>query len=260
MEFTPSKTVGFAVVVSLLCSILVSFSAVGLRERQKTNEKLDRQQKVLDVAGLLTAEIAQDPSKIEELYKSAITSEFVSLKAGFDCKNVDAANFDQLKFSKDPATSEKAPAGNKAKVQRIPNCAQVFRVTKEDPKTKAKTAIALILPVEGKGLWSTLYGYIALEPNLVDVKGLTFYKHAETPGLGGEVDNPKWKAQWKGKRAFNEEFAPALYVQKGVARDNYSVDGLSGATLTSNGVTHLLQFWLGEGGFGPYLKQLRGAS
>jgi len=256
MEFTPSKTVSFAIIVSLLCSILVSFSAVGLRDRQKSNERLDRQKKVLDVAGLLDEKTAQDPAKIQALYTSLIKPELVDLKADANCKSLDASSFDQMKFAKDPKTSFKAP-NNRAKVQRVPNCAQVFRVLKGEGSTEIA---ALILPVEGKGLWSTLYGYIALEPNLVDVKGLTFYKHAETPGLGGEVDNPKWKAQWKGKKAFNDGFAPALYVKKGKANDKYSVDGLSGATLTSNGVTHLLKFWLGANGFGSYIKQQRGAS
>jgi Na+-transporting NADH:ubiquinone oxidoreductase subunit C len=122
-------------------------------------------------------------------------------------------------------------------------------VSAQDPK-KVDT---VIIPVEGKGLWSTLYGFIAMDTNGVDIKGLTFYKHAETPGLGGEVDNPKWKAKWEGKKAFKKgSRVPALYVQKGIARDEYSVDGLSGATLTSNGVTHLLQFWLGEKLFGSY--------
>jgi Na+-transporting NADH:ubiquinone oxidoreductase subunit C len=137
----------------------------------------------------------------------------------------------------------------------MPNCAKIFNIKTND----AKGIETVILPVEGKGLWSTLYGFIALDPNGVDIKGLTFYKHAETPGLGGEVDNPKWKAQWKGKKAFKTGSAiPALYVKKGTADDEYSVNGLSGATITSNGVTNLLQFWLGEKGFGPYLNTLKG--
>ena len=62
----------------------------------------------------------------------------------------------------------------------------------------------IILPIHGYGLWSTLYGFIALEKNGNDIFGLQFYQHAETPGLGAEVDNPKWKAQWKGKKLNND--------------------------------------------------------
>ena len=91
------------------------------------------------------------------------------------------------------------------------------------------------------------------------IDGLNFNSHGETPGLGGEVDNPNWKAQWKGKKIFNKEEQIAIKVVKGKANKNsdkflYQVDGLSGATITSNGVSYLLEFWLGESGYGPYIQ------
>lgn len=253
MEFTPQRTVIIAGVICFACSIFVATSAVGLKDRQDANEVLDRQKKVLDVAGLLDAKISQDPAAIQTQYDDRIKPELVPLKAG-GCKGLETDGFDQQAVAKDPETSVKAPK-NKAQVGRIPNCALIFNVRVAKGSEKIET---IILPVEGKGLWSTLYGYLALDPKGVDVKGLTFYKHAETPGLGGEVDNPKWKKQWKGKKAFDQgDATPKLYVKKGQATDAYSVDGLSGATLTSNGVTYLLQFWLGEHGFGDHLKKQR---
>jgi Na+-transporting NADH:ubiquinone oxidoreductase subunit C len=109
-----------------------------------------------------------------------------------------------------------------------------------------------------------MYGYIVLEKDLNTIGGLTFYKHGETPGLGGEVDNPKWKARWPGRKAFSEKLTPAIRVSKGQIgspdEDPYRVDALSGATITSNGVTFLLEFWLGENGFGPYISKLRAAN
>ena len=258
MEFTPTRTVSFAAIVCFVCSIFVASAAVGLKERQKENATLDRQKKVLDVAGLLNEQMAADANLIKKAYAERIKPVLVNFKDGA-CTGQDAKVFDQQKWAKDPTTSTDV-SGNKAKVQRTPNCAQIFEV-KSDSGTGVDT---VIFPVEGKGLWSTLYGFIALAPNGVDIKGLTFYKHAETPGLGGEVDNPKWKAQWKGKKAFADGSAvPTLYVKKGkVAKnDKYGVDGLSGATLTSNGVTHLLQFWLGDQGFGPYItNNLKGGN
>ena len=121
---------------------------------------------------------------------------------------------------------------------------------------------ALILPVRGYGLWSTLHGFVALKSDLNTVVGLGFYQHAETPGLGGEVDNPKWKALWPGKTLFDDAGKPIIEIVKGgvdpsSAQAGHQVDALAGATLTSNGVDHLLQFWLGEQGFGPYLAKLR---
>ena len=120
---------------------------------------------------------------------------------------------------------------------------------------------AIIVPISGKGLWSTLYGYLALAPDTRTIRGITFYEHGETPGLGGEVDNPRWQALWKGRLAYDDSWRPAIGVKKGragsVERDPYQVDGLSGATITSRGVGHLVRFWLGEHGFGPYLAGVR---
>ncbi|MOA31350.1 Na(+)-translocating NADH-quinone reductase subunit C [compost metagenome] len=115
--------------------------------------------------------------------------------------------------------------------------------------------------MRGYGLWSTLYGFLALKGDLNTVVGLGFYQHGETPGLGGEVDNPKWKALWNGKSLFDEQGQLAIQIIKGSVdaqspNASHQVDGLAGATLTSKGVHNLLHFWLGENGFGPFLAKL----
>ena len=119
----------------------------------------------------------------------------------------------------------------------------------------------IILPIRGYGLWSTLYGFIALEADGNTVAGLGFYEHGETPGLGGEVDNPRWKAVWPGKQVYRDgEVAIALIkgaVDTSSANAPWQVDGLAGATLTARGVTNLVQFWLGENGFEPFLNNLK---
>jgi Na+-transporting NADH:ubiquinone oxidoreductase subunit C len=116
----------------------------------------------------------------------------------------------------------------------------------------------VVLPVYGKGLWGTLYGYLALKSDLNTIQGLTFYQHKETPGLGGEVDNPLWKEQWEGRKLYDENGNPAAMVFKGPAPDDnpYAVDGLSGATITSRGVTNLLAYWASDEAYGPFLDKL----
>lgn len=249
--------IGFAGGVCLVCSVIVSGAAVALKPRQEANKVVDRQKKVLSVAGLVREDEVLTPTEVGERFETRIKPRIVELESGaYADEAIDASSYDQRVASKDPGQSAEAPE-NLAKVQRIPEYALVYHVL--DPK--GKEVEKLILPIEGKGLWSTLYGYIALEPDTTTIAGITFYEHGETPGLGGEVDNPGWKAKWKGRKVYDEAWQPKIKVKKGAAgpasEDPYQVDGLSGATLTSNGVTYSLEFWLGESGFAPYLENVR---
>jgi len=258
---------GFCTVVCLICSVFVSTFAVGLKDKQDANKALERQRQVLSVAGLVEAGVKPSPEETAKLFSANIVSQVVTLSSGeADAEASKAADsFDQQKVKKDPDTSKEAPK-NWAGVARVPNQALVFLVV--DPADKDRVS-RYILPIEGKGLWSTLYGYIALESDTNRIAGLTFYQHGETPGLGGEVDNPKWKRKWPNRLAYGSADKPATWkepkikVKKGIAgspeEDPHQVDGLSGATITSNGVTYLLSFWLGESGFGPYLQKQRAA-
>jgi len=254
MQHSTGYIIGFAAAVCLVASLFVAGSAVGLKDRQDANKLLDLQKKVLTVSGLMTADDGLSVEEITRLYASSIRPKAIDLKSGALTPEIDPDVFDQLKASRDEELSFEAPT-NLSKIRRLPNNALVFDVV-ENGELKA-----LIFPIEGYGLWGTLYGYIALAPDARTVVGITFYKHKETPGLGGEVDNPRWKARWPGRLAFNERGKVVLGVKKGVAgtveEDPYNVDGLSGATITSRGVTNLLRFWLGENGYGPYLTGYR---
>ena len=254
MQHSTLYTIGFAAAICLFCAVFVSGSAVSLKERQDENKILDRQKKVLVVAGLMTEGADWTPDRIKSTFDDNIQAKVVDLKTGNYNTTVDVTTFDQQKASRAPATSAVAP-DNRAKVGRLPNQGMVYHVM------EAGSVARLIIPVEGKGLWSTLYGFLALEKDVDTITGITFYQHGETPGLGGEVDNPKWKALWKGRKAFDADQKPAIEVLKGragsVQEAPHHVDGLSGATITSRGVTYLVQFWLGEHGFGPYLAKFR---
>ena len=114
----------------------------------------------------------------------------------------------------------------------------------------------IVLPIRGYGLWGTLYGYLSLDSDLNTVKGIEYYEHKETPGLGGEVDNPNWKSDWNGKRIYSNDGSVGLYVTKGLSSTEYEIDGISGATLTTNGVTNMIKYWLGDNGYGPVIKNL----
>jgi Na+-transporting NADH:ubiquinone oxidoreductase subunit C len=254
MQRSVLYTVLFATAVCLVCGVVVSSSAVWLKPRQEANKTLDRQMNVLVAAGLKDETEKLTPDEVAARFES-IEAQVIDLASGEVVPDVDPATFDQRKAAGDPDSSRPAP-DNRAGVRRLPNRALVYRVLDEQGGL-AK----VVLPIEGKGLWSTLYGFLALEPDLNTVSGITFYEHAETPGLGGEVDNPSWKARWPGRLIYGDDGAPKLEVIKGPAgppaEDPYRVDGLSGATLTARGVSYLVQFWLGEAGFQTYLDRLK---
>lgn len=252
-QFSVIYTIAFSAAVCVVCSLLVSATAVGLRSRQEENAALERNRNVLLAAGLIEPGQSLTRDRIQTLFADKIQPVAVALKAGEET-DTDWQTFDQLAATKDPATSAKAPANN-AGLLRLPEHALVYKVVTDGKLDK------IVLPIEGKGLWSTLYGFLALGSDGNTIVGITFYQHGETPGLGGEVDNNKWKGLWRGRRAFDEQWEPKIEVIKGAAKspeeDPYRVDGLSGATITSRGVSHLVRFWLGENGFGPYLRNLR---
>lgn len=245
-----SRTIMVALLVCLVCSVVVSVAAVSLKPVQITNQLLDKKRNILSIAGLL-----EEGVSVEEQFKK-VTARLVDLRTGEFSDEIDPLTYDQQKASKEPVLSQQLDASEDiASIRRRANYATVYMVENEDGIE------TMILPIHGYGLWSTLYGFIALEGDLQTVVGLGFYQHAETPGLGGEVDNPNWKQQWTGKVVYDEQDDVAIQVIKGsvdpgMADAEHKIDGLAGATLTSRGVEKLVQFWMGENGFRPFLDNL----
>lgn len=245
------KTITVTLLLCIVCSVIVSTAAVLLRPAQIANKEIDFQRNVLSAAGLLKEGVS-----IEEQFE-AVTTKIVDLRTGKFTDEYDPADFDQRKAAKNPVMSaEIGVASDIAGLGRIANFAEVYLID------DGEGGEILVLPVSGYGLWSTLYGFLALESDLNTVVGLGFYEHAETPGLGGEVDNPSWKALWEDKKVYNEEGEVALSVIKGkvgpqTSNPQFKIDGLSGATLTSRGVDNMIEFWMGEGGFKPFLQNLK---
>ncbi len=247
---TVSKTFLVAFLLCVVCAVVVSTSAVKLRRIQQVNQDLDRRSNILSAAGLY-----EEGTDIDQVYRDSIESRVVDLETGYYSNDVDPESFDQRKAAKDPATNIEI-AVDPAGIGRRSRLASVYLVKHGEKVDR------IILPVHGKGLWSTLYGFLALDVDLNTIEALSFYQHAETPGLGGEVDNPKWKALWKGKKSYGENGKARIEVVKGKVDDSsasavHQVDGLSGATITSRGVSNLLRYWLSDHGFGKYLARLR---
>lgn len=240
-----------ALALCVVCSVVVSTAAVVLKPQQEINKTRDLKRNILMAAGLY------DPAESVEKQFERVTTRVIDVASGQYVDDVDPTSFDQRAAAKDPATSTRLEgAEDVAGIMRRSDRALVY-LMEDDEGALDK----VILPIHGYGLWSTLYGFIALEADGNTIAGLGFYDHGETPGLGGEVDNPRWKALWPGKKAYRDGEV-AISVVKGSVnpespRADWQVDGLSGATLTSKGVHNLVQFWLGEDGFAPYLDNLR---
>ena len=250
-----TRTLIVALVVCLVCSVFVAGAAVALRPIQTENRLLDKQRSILAIAGLGDSSMSSE--QVKKMFDERIQARLVNLDTGKFSDAHDPVTFDPLASSKDPALSkELAGKDDIASIKRRERYSTVY-VVEHDGQLDT-----LIIPVRGYGLWSTMHGFIAVKGDLNTVAGFGFYEHGETPGLGGEIDNPKWRALWNDKHLFDNNDKVAIRVVKGNVDESsptadHQVDGLAGATLTSYGVTHLLQFWLGENGFGSFIEHLR---
>lgn len=248
-------------VLCIGCSLLVSTAAVALKETQGENKSLDRQRKIIEVAGLAGQAKALDAKAVKDMFTDGtIEPRVVNLETGeyVEDKSIANPSFDERKAAKDATMNAKI----KSNMFRIgldmrEKYTWVYLVKDKQGKLEQ-----VVLPIYGKGLWSTMYGFVALDDDLKTINGLTYYEHGETPGLGGEVDNPKWKQQWHGKQVWRGAPADAT-LAIGVAKgsptvDNlpYMVDGLSGATITSRGVDNMIKYWFSSDAFGHYLEKL----
>lgn len=252
------KTISVALTLCLVCSVLVSAVAVGLKPAQIINSNLDRNKNILVAADLfdpatdtnddVAERFADFKVEIVDLEKGNYLSDDDLAKVGIDDRN----EYDADQASKNKALSKDLGNDDPAGIGSTPKYAKVY--VKEDANG---TPEMVVLPIKGYGLWGTIYGFLTLEGDLNTVKGISFYQHKETPGLGARIEEAKWRAQWQGIHSYDEEGNVATGVTKaGNPKENW-VDGISGATLTSRGVSNMIQFWLGENGYKPYLDHLR---
>jgi Na+-transporting NADH:ubiquinone oxidoreductase subunit C len=239
------KTILVAITLCLFCSMIVSLAAVKLKSIQEENQVRDKQKNILQVAGLYS-----EGMNIDESFGS-FEPRIVDIESGLFTDKFNPRTFNDLKASSNPSLSI-ALKDDPASIGRRSNFVTVYLLKNNDG-----TIDKLILPIHGYGLWSTLYGFVALEEDTNEIFGLQFYKHAETPGLGAEVDNPKWKAQWKGKNLRDKDEKLMIQVSKTPGPSKYHIDAIAGATLTSNGVNSLVRFWVGEAGFKKFLTNFK---
>ncbi|WP_201576768.1 Na(+)-translocating NADH-quinone reductase subunit C [Psychrobacter sp. H8-1] len=253
-----AKTISVALTLCLVCSVLVSAVAVGLKPAQVENARLDRNKNILVAAGMFDP-ASDTAADVAERFKD-FDVEIVDLNQGnyldddqlLDVGIPDRNAYDASQATKNQALSEDLGNNDPAGIGRVPKYAKVY--VKSDDAGQPEM---VVLPIQGYGLWGTIYGFLTLESDMNTIKGISFYEHKETPGLGARIEEPEWRAKWSGIHSYDENGDVATGVSKaGTPRDNW-VDGISGATLTGRGVSNMIQFWLGEQGYKPYLDALR---
>jgi Na+-transporting NADH:ubiquinone oxidoreductase subunit C len=238
-------------IVSLFCSSLVASASVLLKPRQVANARLEMRRNILGVADVPAG------GNMEQRFRS-IEPRVVDLDTGEYVQDVDPTRFDPIQAARDPSRSTAIPPDlDIARLGRRPNRALVYLVRRDEQLHR------IVLPVWGHGLWSMLHGFVALEADARTIAAITFYSHGETPGLGDFIGKPAWQALWRGKKLYDPSGDVAIRVVKGHVppddpRAEFLVDGVSGATLTGNGVTNLMRYWFGEHGYRPYLRKLSG--
>jgi Na+-transporting NADH:ubiquinone oxidoreductase subunit C len=240
-------------ILALACSALVAGAAVGLRPLQEANRQIDEQKNILRAAGLYRGDkdVQEQFLTIRTRVVNLASGEFVSED------HISPETFDQRRAALDSdlgrALSRDTDLAGLSRVERY---SLVYLVEEDDRIDQ------IILPIRGKGVWSTMYAYVAVDADLNTIRGISFYEHGETPGLGGEIENPRWQEKWQGKKIYGPDQEVALRLVQGTAADTekaeaHHIDGLSGATNTGNGVSNLLQFWFGDHGFRPFFEQLQ---
>jgi len=246
-----AKTLIMAVGICLICSVVVSVTAVKLKPLQLRNAELARQTQILLVGGLW-----REGADFDEMF-AQVEIRMVDLASGQFTDAIDPDAFDARQAVSDPEVS--------VALSEQQDVAGLLRRTKYTPVylvEKDGELATIILPVRTRGLYSMLYGFLALEGDGNTVKGITFYEDGETPGLGGEINNPRWQARWVGRHVFDDAGQVRLAIVRNAGPvdspdGRFQVDSLSGATLTSRGVDNMIRFWMGDDGFGPFLTRVR---
>ena len=201
-------------IACIACAVVVSVTAVTVRPEQNLNVENEKKLKILAAAGITTDEVEKEFSKIKTLYVDFKSNQLVEV----------TENYDHIKASSNVAQSSLVPKEQDiAILKRRENVAPIYVWYSEQNQIQK-----IVLPIRGYGLWGTLYGYLSLDADLNTVKGIEYYDHKETPGLGGEVDNPVWKSDWNGKKVYDSSGNVILYVTKGPSTEEYEIDGISG--------------------------------
>jgi len=253
---SPLKAIIVVTATAFLCSILVTIAAVTLQPIQRAYQDLELNRAIVGISGLTERASELSDREIISLFRD-LEARIIDLDSGKFDTSYNADTFDTRKAAGNPELSTAIPAQQDlAKLGRRSRLVTVYLVK------DATDLKRILLPIYGKGMWSTLYAFIALEPDLNTIVDITFYEQAETAGIGDLILRPDWQASWRGRKLYDE--SGTVRFQIGGAKIEpatlaavYQVDSISGATVTVDAVTNLVRYWFGPHGFAPFLGAFR---
>ncbi|NNJ79624.1 MAG: NADH:ubiquinone reductase (Na(+)-transporting) subunit C [Xanthomonadales bacterium] len=247
----PLRVLLVSALVAVGCSLMVTAAVSYFRPMQAAYAALERNRVLIEAAGLTDAAASLSDREVATLFRR-LEIRAVDLRSGKFTDDVDPLgyDFDAAATSADGSTPL-PESSDIASIGRRPNYMPVyFRGSPNDPE-------CIVLPVYGQGMWSTIRAFIALGPDGNIIQALVIQDHAETPGIGDRIEDRAWLASWTGKPVFDQRGVAIQLAKTGTAAGPNSIDGISGATITARALVMLVQFWLGENGYGPLLENLR---
>ena len=252
---SPLKAIMVVTVTALVCSVLVTVAAVTLRPIQRAYEDLERIRFIVRVSGLSESVETMSDLEIIGAFQD-LETRLVDLDRGaFDSSN-NPDTFDAREAATDPQFRVVIPAELDVASLGTRSSLETVYLLRDGEALQR-----VILPIHGQGMWSTIYGFLALESDLNTIAALTISEQGETPGIGDVILNPEWQGRWQGRRLYDEQHSLRFRISREVvAADtedaSYHVDGLAGATVTLNGVMNLMRYWFGPHGYSKFLQNL----
>lgn len=240
-----TKTLVVAFLVSAICAALVSGATVILRPIQAANRAAEEQARI-------AALVSGVPGMADLMAESggALSTVVIDLDTGRAATGITPDTLEATLA--DPANwTALADGEDLADLGHRPDYAQVYLLR------DGETISLLLLPVAGQGYNGRIEAILALRGDMNTIAGLAVTSHSETPGLGGRIEEPAWQASWPGTELRDEGGTLRFTVARGTASSVHEVDGITGATRTSNAMTRIVRFWLGPQGYGPLVEAIR---
>lgn len=248
-----TATIAFAAGVAFFCSLMVSTAVYFLRPVVLAYEAIDFNRAVVEVAGLLAADLDWDDRAVVNAFLE-LEARVVDLESGQLTDAADAVSADFRAAIDDPGRLVPIPASlDSAGLETRPRFAPVYLLRDVDRIER------IVVPFYARGMWSTIHGVIALEPDSSTIGGISFYAHGETPGIGDRIERSDWRGSWRGKRLYDETGELRFRIGREAAAQSaeFGVDSITGATVTVDAVGNAVGYWFSEHGYAPFLEWLR---